>query len=202
MGSSPNSKKDPLLRSSERPVKAQLEKFNDLLTQNIDEQFNPVVPSARLNRTGSNPEPPSHTHYLDHFVNPIYVPPNSSDSRTLSTLKRSLSADASSSPRVPLPASVSPIQGSADYDRGIGKLKWKTGDLIGRGSGGTLVYKGNFDGHICAVKCLVKACWPKYESEIQKLLFICMERDDLPPSIVRYYGKVRKNPFSLPVFSG
>lgn len=51
------------------------------------------------------------------------------------------------------------------------------------------MYKGAFDGVSCAVKCLVKAYWPKYEAEIQKLLFICMERDDLPSSIVRYYGK-------------
>eukprot|EP01125_Pyxidicula_operculata_P018714 TRINITY_DN6676_c0_g2_i1.p1 TRINITY_DN6676_c0_g2~~TRINITY_DN6676_c0_g2_i1.p1 ORF type:complete len:1156 (-),score=245.20 TRINITY_DN6676_c0_g2_i1:525-3992(-) len=76
----------------------------------------------------------------------------------------------------------------------VGKLKWALPDIIGRGSGGTLVYKGTFDSSTtCAIKILVKAYWPKYDTEIRNLLYICMEKDDLPPTVVRYYGKEEDN---------
>eukprot|EP01130_Rhizamoeba_saxonica_P013792 TRINITY_DN5923_c0_g1_i1.p1 TRINITY_DN5923_c0_g1~~TRINITY_DN5923_c0_g1_i1.p1 ORF type:complete len:514 (-),score=88.13 TRINITY_DN5923_c0_g1_i1:795-2147(-) len=75
-------------------------------------------------------------------------------------------------------------------DMVVGKLSWNICDIIGLGSCGTVVYKGKYEGVLdCAIKVLVKAHWNSYDTEINNLIHLCFHHENLPKSIVRYFGK-------------
>ena len=69
-----------------------------------------------------------------------------------------------------------------DAEASIGKIKYCTQKVLGRGSHGTVVFKGTFDKRPVAVKRILPECYGMAEHEVELL-----RQSDKHPNVIRYY---------------
>ncbi|XP_051940665.1 serine/threonine-protein kinase/endoribonuclease IRE1 isoform X2 [Hippocampus zosterae] len=73
----------------------------------------------------------------------------------------------------------------------LGKISFATSEVLGRGSSGTFVFRGNFDGRRAAVKRILPECLEVAEREVQLL-----RESDTHPNVIRYFCTERDNLFT------
>ncbi|XP_019718016.1 serine/threonine-protein kinase/endoribonuclease IRE1 isoform X2 [Hippocampus comes] len=73
----------------------------------------------------------------------------------------------------------------------LGKISFTTSEALGRGSSGTFVFRGNFDGRRAAVKRILPECLEVAEREVQLL-----RESDTHPNVIRYFCTERDNLFT------
>nr|XP_031288906.1 serine/threonine-protein kinase/endoribonuclease IRE2 isoform X1 [Camelus dromedarius] len=64
----------------------------------------------------------------------------------------------------------------------VGKISFNPKDVLGRGAGGTFVYRGQFEGRAVAVKRLLRECFGLVRREVQLL-----QESDRHPNVLRYF---------------
>uniref|UniRef100_A0A2K5S603 Serine/threonine-protein kinase/endoribonuclease IRE2 n=1 Tax=Cebus imitator TaxID=2715852 RepID=A0A2K5S603_CEBIM len=64
----------------------------------------------------------------------------------------------------------------------VGKISFNPKDVLGRGSGGTFVFRGQFEGRAVAVKRLLRECFALVQREVQLL-----QESDRHPNVLRYF---------------
>ncbi|KAG1703698.1 Serine/threonine-protein kinase/endoribonuclease IRE1 [Nymphon striatum] len=64
----------------------------------------------------------------------------------------------------------------------VGRIRFKTKEILGYGSQGTIVYKGVFDNRNVAVKRILRECYQVFDREVALL----RESDD-HPNVIRYF---------------
>ncbi|XP_036595234.1 serine/threonine-protein kinase/endoribonuclease IRE2 [Trichosurus vulpecula] len=64
----------------------------------------------------------------------------------------------------------------------VGKISFNPKDVLGRGTGGTFVFRGQFEGRAVAVKRLLRECFSLVHREVQLL-----QESDSHPSVLRYF---------------
>nr|XP_020834295.1 serine/threonine-protein kinase/endoribonuclease IRE2 isoform X2 [Phascolarctos cinereus] len=64
----------------------------------------------------------------------------------------------------------------------VGKISFNPKHVLGRGTGGTFVFRGQFEGRAVAVKRLLRECFSLVHREVQLL-----QESDSHPSVLRYF---------------
>ncbi|XP_040829651.1 serine/threonine-protein kinase/endoribonuclease IRE2 [Ochotona curzoniae] len=64
----------------------------------------------------------------------------------------------------------------------VGKISFDPKDVLGRGAGGTFVFRGQFEGRAVAVKRLLRECFSLVQREVQLL-----QESDRHPNVLRYF---------------
>uniref|UniRef100_A0A8C6G0L5 Serine/threonine-protein kinase/endoribonuclease IRE2 n=1 Tax=Moschus moschiferus TaxID=68415 RepID=A0A8C6G0L5_MOSMO len=64
----------------------------------------------------------------------------------------------------------------------VGKISFNPKDILGRGAGGTFVFRGQFEGRAVAVKRLLRECFSLVQREVQLL-----QESDRHPNVLRYF---------------
>ncbi|XP_045704759.1 serine/threonine-protein kinase/endoribonuclease IRE2 isoform X6 [Phyllostomus hastatus] len=64
----------------------------------------------------------------------------------------------------------------------VGKISFNPKDVLGRGAGGTFVFRGQFEGRAVAVKRLLRECFGLVQREVQLL-----QESDRHPNVLRYF---------------
>lgn len=64
----------------------------------------------------------------------------------------------------------------------MGKISFNPKDVLGRGAGGTFVFRGQFEGRAVAVKRLLRECFSLVRREVQLL-----QESDRHPNVLRYF---------------
>ncbi|XP_064218647.1 serine/threonine-protein kinase/endoribonuclease IRE2 isoform X7 [Aotus nancymaae] len=64
----------------------------------------------------------------------------------------------------------------------VGKISFNPKDVLGRGAGGTFVFRGQFEGRAVAVKRLLRECFALVRREVQLL-----QESDRHPNVLRYF---------------
>ncbi|XP_058425829.1 serine/threonine-protein kinase/endoribonuclease IRE2 isoform X2 [Diceros bicornis minor] len=64
----------------------------------------------------------------------------------------------------------------------VGKISFNAKDVLGRGAGGTFVFRGQFEGRAVAVKRLLRECFGLVRREVQLL-----QESDRHPNVLRYF---------------
>ncbi|XP_036135664.1 serine/threonine-protein kinase/endoribonuclease IRE2 [Molossus molossus] len=64
----------------------------------------------------------------------------------------------------------------------VGKISFNPKDVLGRGAGGTFVFRGQFEGRAVAVKRLLRECFDLVQREVQLL-----QESDRHPNVLRYF---------------
>ncbi|XP_060030086.1 serine/threonine-protein kinase/endoribonuclease IRE2 [Erinaceus europaeus] len=64
----------------------------------------------------------------------------------------------------------------------VGKISFNPRDVLGRGAGGTFVFRGQFEGRAVAVKRLLRECFGLVRREVQLL-----QESDRHPNVLRYF---------------
>ncbi|ELW66283.1 Serine/threonine-protein kinase/endoribonuclease IRE2 [Tupaia chinensis] len=64
----------------------------------------------------------------------------------------------------------------------VGKIAFNPKDVLGRGAGGTFVFRGQFEGRAVAVKRLLRECFSLVQREVQLL-----QESDRHPNVLRYF---------------
>uniref|UniRef100_A0A2K6TP24 non-specific serine/threonine protein kinase n=1 Tax=Saimiri boliviensis boliviensis TaxID=39432 RepID=A0A2K6TP24_SAIBB len=64
----------------------------------------------------------------------------------------------------------------------VGKISFNPKDVLGRGAGGTFVFRGQFEGRAVAVKRLLRECFALVQREVQLL-----QESDRHPNVLRYF---------------
>ncbi|KAG8513539.1 Serine/threonine-protein kinase/endoribonuclease IRE2 [Galemys pyrenaicus] len=64
----------------------------------------------------------------------------------------------------------------------VGKISFNPKDVLGRGAGGTFVFRGQFEGRAVAVKRLLRECFDLVRREVQLL-----QESDRHPNVLRYF---------------
>ncbi|XP_070424404.1 serine/threonine-protein kinase/endoribonuclease IRE2 isoform X2 [Equus przewalskii] len=64
----------------------------------------------------------------------------------------------------------------------VGKISFNPRDVLGRGAGGTFVFRGQFEGRAVAVKRLLRECFSLVRREVQLL-----QESDRHPNVLRYF---------------
>uniref|UniRef100_A0A5F8GZL4 non-specific serine/threonine protein kinase n=1 Tax=Monodelphis domestica TaxID=13616 RepID=A0A5F8GZL4_MONDO len=64
----------------------------------------------------------------------------------------------------------------------VGKISFNPKDVLGRGTGGTFVFRGQFEGRAVAVKRLLRECFSLVQREVQLL-----QESDAHPGVLRYF---------------
>lgn len=64
----------------------------------------------------------------------------------------------------------------------VGKISFNPKDVLGRGAGGTFVFRGEFEGRAVAVKRLLRECFSLVQREVQLL-----QESDRHPNVLRYF---------------
>ncbi|XP_063082735.1 serine/threonine-protein kinase/endoribonuclease IRE2 isoform X3 [Cavia porcellus] len=72
----------------------------------------------------------------------------------------------------------------------VGKISFNTKDVLGRGAGGTFVFRGQFEGRAVAVKRLLRECFGLVQREVQLL-----QESDRHPNVLRYFCTERSPQF-------
>uniref|UniRef100_A0A8C2W136 non-specific serine/threonine protein kinase n=1 Tax=Chinchilla lanigera TaxID=34839 RepID=A0A8C2W136_CHILA len=72
----------------------------------------------------------------------------------------------------------------------VGKISFHPKDVLGRGAGGTFVYRGQFEGRAVAVKRLLRECFGLVRREVQLL-----QESDRHPNVLRYFCTERSPQF-------
>ncbi|XP_052031665.1 serine/threonine-protein kinase/endoribonuclease IRE2 [Apodemus sylvaticus] len=79
-----------------------------------------------------------------------------------------------------------PAQPAHDPEAGqptvVGKISFNPKDVLGRGAGGTFVFRGQFEGRAVAVKRLLRECFSLVRREVQLL-----QESDRHPNVLRYF---------------
>uniref|UniRef100_A0A8C6WC26 Serine/threonine-protein kinase/endoribonuclease IRE2 n=1 Tax=Nannospalax galili TaxID=1026970 RepID=A0A8C6WC26_NANGA len=70
----------------------------------------------------------------------------------------------------------------ADQLTVVGKISFNPKDVLGRGAGGTFVFRGQFEGRAVAVKRLLRECFSLVRREVQLL-----QESDRHPNVLRYF---------------
>ncbi|XP_063063382.1 serine/threonine-protein kinase/endoribonuclease IRE1 [Engraulis encrasicolus] len=92
-----------------------------------------------------------------------------------------------SAPQAPLQATS---QSEGD-EVTVGKISFNPSDVLGRGTEGTFVFKGSFDGRKVAVKRVLPECVEFAEREVQLL-----RESDEHPNVIRYFCTERDRQFT------
>ncbi|XP_037363972.1 serine/threonine-protein kinase/endoribonuclease IRE2 [Talpa occidentalis] len=78
---------------------------------------------------------------------------------------------------------VQPLEDSeAEQLTVVGKISFNPKDVLGRGAGGTFVFRGQFEGRAVAVKRLLRECFDLVRREVQLL-----QESDRHPNVLRYF---------------
>ncbi|XP_023979342.1 serine/threonine-protein kinase/endoribonuclease IRE2 isoform X1 [Physeter macrocephalus] len=104
-----------------------------------------------------------------------------------------VSQDAQSQPSGATPRSRKRFQNSPEQDQPledpeaeqltvVGKISFDPKDVLGRGAGGTFVFRGQFEGRAVAVKRLLRECFGLVRREVQLL-----QESDRHPNVLRYF---------------
>ncbi|XP_023375854.1 serine/threonine-protein kinase/endoribonuclease IRE2 [Pteropus vampyrus] len=64
----------------------------------------------------------------------------------------------------------------------VGKISFNPRDVLGRGAGGTFVFRGQFEGRAVAVKRLLRECFSLVRREVELL-----QESDRHPNVLRYF---------------
>nr|KAF6440452.1 endoplasmic reticulum to nucleus signaling 2 [Rousettus aegyptiacus] len=64
----------------------------------------------------------------------------------------------------------------------VGKISFNPRDVLGRGAGGTFVFRGRFEGRAVAVKRLLRECFGLVRREVELL-----QESDRHPNVLRYF---------------
>lgn len=83
----------------------------------------------------------------------------------------------------------SPVSAPEGYDR-VGKFLISRTDILGHGSNGTIVYRGELDGRTVAVKRMLQEFYQIANKEISLLI-----QSDQHPHVVRYFAKEQNDLF-------
>lgn len=73
----------------------------------------------------------------------------------------------------------------------VGKISFTPTDVLGHGTAGTFVFRGNFDGRQVAVKRILPECFEVAEREVQLL-----RESDTHPNVIRYFCTERDRLFT------
>uniref|UniRef100_A0AAQ4Q8F1 non-specific serine/threonine protein kinase n=1 Tax=Gasterosteus aculeatus aculeatus TaxID=481459 RepID=A0AAQ4Q8F1_GASAC len=73
----------------------------------------------------------------------------------------------------------------------VGKISFTPSQVLGHGTAGTFVFRGNFDGRRVAVKRILPECFEVAEREVQLL-----RESDTHPNVIRYYCTERDRLFT------
>eukprot|EP00038_Savillea_parva_P014206 m.10268 g.10268 ORF g.10268 m.10268 type:complete len:1073 (-) comp2732_c0_seq1:177-3395(-) len=130
------------------------------------------------------------THAADTTADPSGAQRTPTDDSTHASKSPSLTesdgADGQSGSGAAVATSLAEVP-IADGEAGairLGKIDVYLNRLLGRGSMGTLVYKGRYDGHDIAVKRMLKAYYELAMHEVDLL-----RRSDDHPNVIRYFAK-------------
>ncbi|XP_029077935.1 serine/threonine-protein kinase/endoribonuclease IRE2 isoform X2 [Monodon monoceros] len=104
-----------------------------------------------------------------------------------------ISGDAQSQPSGATPRSRKRFQNPPEQDQPledpeaeqltvVGKISFNPKDVLGRGAGGTFVFRGQFEGRAVAVKRLLRECFGLVRREVQML-----QESDRHPNVLRYF---------------
>nr|XP_058892947.1 serine/threonine-protein kinase/endoribonuclease IRE2 isoform X2 [Kogia breviceps] len=104
-----------------------------------------------------------------------------------------ISQDAQSQPSGATPRSQKRSQNPPEQDQPledpeaeqltvVGKISFDPKDVLGRGAGGTFVFRGQFEGRAVAVKRLLRECFGLVRREVQLL-----QESDRHPNVLRYF---------------
>ncbi|KAM9792182.1 LOW QUALITY PROTEIN: serine/threonine-protein kinase/endoribonuclease IRE1 [Neosynchiropus ocellatus] len=73
----------------------------------------------------------------------------------------------------------------------VGKISFRTSEVLGHGTAGTFVFRGRFDGRHVAVKRILPECFEVAEREVQLL-----RQSDTHPNVIRYFCTERDRLFT------
>ncbi|TNN86039.1 Serine/threonine-protein kinase/endoribonuclease IRE2 [Liparis tanakae] len=73
----------------------------------------------------------------------------------------------------------------------VGKISFTPAEVLGHGTAGTFVFRGNFDGRHVAVKRILPECFEVAEREVQLL-----RESDAHPNVIRYFCTERDRLFT------
>uniref|UniRef100_A0A8C3YCS9 Serine/threonine-protein kinase/endoribonuclease IRE2 n=1 Tax=Catagonus wagneri TaxID=51154 RepID=A0A8C3YCS9_9CETA len=104
-----------------------------------------------------------------------------------------ISQDAQSQPLGATPQSWKRLRNPSEQDQPledpeaepltvVGKISFNPKDVLGRGAGGTFVFRGRFEGRAVAVKRLLRECFGLVRREVQLL-----QESDRHPNVLRYF---------------
>ncbi|XP_042288439.1 serine/threonine-protein kinase/endoribonuclease IRE1 isoform X1 [Thunnus maccoyii] len=126
---------------------------------------------------------------------------------TLST-DTNLSSDSQPAPADPPPSPHTHNSSTSDVDKNgtsgqksaaegnseevqVGKISFTPSDVLGHGTAGTFVFRGQFDGRHVAVKRILPECFEVAEREVQLL-----RESDTHPNVIRYFCTERDRLFT------
>lgn len=82
-------------------------------------------------------------------------------------------------------------KGADNEEVHVGKISFSSSDILGHGTAGTFVFRGNFDGRRVAVKRILPECFEVAEREVQLL-----RESDTHPNVIRYFCTERDRLFT------
>ncbi|XP_032748620.1 serine/threonine-protein kinase/endoribonuclease IRE2 isoform X2 [Rattus rattus] len=80
------------------------------------------------------------------------------------------------------PEPAQPAHDPEEQPTVVGKISFNPKDVLGRGAGGTFVFRGQFEGRAVAVKRLLRECFSLVRREVQLL-----QESDRHPNVLRYF---------------
>nr|XP_057921329.1 serine/threonine-protein kinase/endoribonuclease IRE1 isoform X3 [Doryrhamphus excisus] len=83
------------------------------------------------------------------------------------------------------------LSSAENNDIHVGKISFTTSQVLGHGSSGTFVFRGNFDGRHVAVKRILPECFEVADREVQLL-----RESDMHPNVIRYFCTERDRLFT------
>ncbi|KAM9857448.1 serine/threonine-protein kinase/endoribonuclease IRE1 [Aulostomus maculatus] len=84
-----------------------------------------------------------------------------------------------------------PAAGESSEEVNVGKISFTPSQVLGHGTAGTFVFRGNFDGRHVAVKRILPECFEVAEREVQLL-----RESDTHPNVIRYFCTERDRLFT------
>ncbi|XP_038568889.1 serine/threonine-protein kinase/endoribonuclease IRE1-like isoform X1 [Micropterus salmoides] len=85
---------------------------------------------------------------------------------------------------------LKPKAGNSDEVQ-VGKISFSPSEVLGHGTAGTFLFRGNFDGRQVAVKRILPECFEVAEREVQLL-----RESDTHPNVIRYFCTERDHLFT------
>uniref|UniRef100_A0A8C0RWN8 Serine/threonine-protein kinase/endoribonuclease IRE2 n=2 Tax=Canis lupus familiaris TaxID=9615 RepID=A0A8C0RWN8_CANLF len=126
-----------------------------------------------------------------HPQQPLLAP---ADPPHISHNAQPLPSGATSQGQKSLPNSPEQAQAVEDPDAErltvVGKISFNPKDVLGRGAGGTFVFRGQLEGRAVAVKRLLRECFGLVRREVQLL-----QESDRHPNVLRYFCTEREPQF-------
>ncbi|XP_048188050.1 serine/threonine-protein kinase/endoribonuclease IRE2 [Perognathus longimembris pacificus] len=106
-------------------------------------------------------------------------PPDISDAQAQASGTTSQGQKQLQAPSEQVPTSSNP---DGEQITVVGKISFSPQDVLGRGAGGTFVFRGKFEGRAVAVKRLLRECFSLVQREVQLL-----QESDSHPNVLRYF---------------